>query len=103
MHWASIPQVGVICRLRFGHVYDFSHFYYDEKVAQLNKVHSGSKLFAYAKILCRIMYERVVLLRPVVEVPPRGPWELCMRRWAPVMSRGSAGMVGRYWNTMIEA
>ena len=42
-------------------------------VMQLNKVHNGSKLFAYANILCNIVYERVVLLRRVVVVPLRGP------------------------------
>ena len=45
------------------------------------KIQDGSKLFAYARILYSIMYERVVLLRPVVVVPPKGPWEPCMRRW----------------------
>lgn len=57
-------------------------------VAKLNKVHNGLKLFAYASILYKIMYERVVLLRPVVAVPLGGPREPRMRRWAPVMPRG---------------
>ena len=49
------------------------------------------------------MYERVFLLRPVVAMPPGGPWEPCMRRWALVMPRGGGGMVGHYKNTMTEA
>ena len=49
------------------------------------------------------MYERVVLLRLVVDVPIGGPRELRMRRWAPVMPRGGGGMVVRYWNNMTEA
>ena len=71
-HQASGPQVGVLRQSKSGHFCDFSHFLYDKMVTQLNKVHSGSKLFAYASILCRIMHERVVLLRPVMAVPPRG-------------------------------
>ena len=54
-------------------------------VSQLNRVQRGSKSFAYTSILCSIMYERLVLLRPIVEVPIGGPKELRMRRWAPVM------------------
>lgn len=49
------------------------------------------------------MYERVVLLRPVVAVPIGGPREPRMRRWAPVMPHGGGGMVGHYWNDMTEA
>ena len=72
-------------------------------VLELKKVQRGSKSFAYASILCSIMYERVVLLRPVVVVPPVGPREPYMRRWALVMPLGDGGMVGRYWNAMTEA
>ena len=54
-------------------------------VSQLNRVQRGSKSFAYASILCNIMYERVVLLRPIVVVPIGGPREPRMRRWATAM------------------
>ena len=72
-------------------------------VSQLNKVQHGYKSFAYAIILYSIMYERVVLLRPVVAVPIGGPWEPRMRRWAVVMPRGSGSMVESYWNATTEA
>ena len=49
------------------------------------------------------MYERVVLLRPVVAVPHGGPREPHMSRWALVMPRGGGCMVGRYWNATTEA
>ena len=49
------------------------------------------------------MYERVMLLRPVVAVPIGGPRDPHMRRWAPVMPRGSGAMVGHYWNNVMEA
>ena len=49
------------------------------------------------------MYERVVLLWPVVVMPIGEPWELGMRRWAPVMLQGGGGMVGRSWNATTKA
>ena len=72
-------------------------------VSQLNKVQYGQNSSVYASILCSIMYERVVLLRPVVVVPIKGPREPRMRRWALVMPQGGGGMVENYWNAMIEA
>ena len=72
-------------------------------VSQLNRVQRGSKSFAYASILCNIMYERVVLLRPVMAVPIGGTREPRMRRWAPMMRCDGGGMVGRYWNDTMEA
>ena len=95
--------MGVLCHLRNGHFFDFAHLCFDGMVSQLNKVEHGSKSFAYASILCSIMYERVVLLRPMVVVPIGGPREPRMRRWAPVMLRGDGGMVGSYWNATKEA
>ena len=102
-HRASGPQVGVLCHLRNGHFFDFAHFCFHGMVSQLNRVQRGSKSFAYASILCNIMYERVMLMRPVVPVPIWGPREPCMRRWASVMPRGGGGRVGRYWNHATEA
>lgn len=101
-HQASGPQVGVLRHLRNEHFFDFSYFCFDGIVLQLNWVQHGSKSFAYATILCNIMYERVVLLRPVVAVPIGGPREPRMRRWASVMPCGGGGMVGRYWNDTME-
>ena len=49
------------------------------------------------------MYERVMLLRPVVAVPIGGLREPRLRRWALVMPRGGGGRVGRYWNDTTEA
>ena len=49
------------------------------------------------------MYERVVLLRPMVDVAIAGQWEPRMRRWDPVMPHGSGGMVEHYWNDMTKA
>ena len=72
-------------------------------VSELNRVQRGSKSFAYAIFMCSIMYERVVLLRPIVAVPIGGSQEPRMRRGAPVMPRGSGGMVGCYWNDTTEA
>ena len=92
-HRASGLQVGVLRRLRSGHFFDFAHFCFDGMVLQLKKVQRGSNSFAYASILCSIIYERVVLQRLVVAVPIGGPR---MRRWAPVMPRGGGGRVGRY-------
>ena len=69
----------------------------------MNRVQHGSKSFVYTRILCSIMYERVVLLRPVVAVPIGGPREPRMRRWAPVMLRGGGGVVGHYWNEMKQS
>ena len=72
-HRASGPQVGVLRQLRAGHFFDFSCFCCDEMLAEISKVLDGSEIFTYAIILCSIMYERVVLLRPVVAVPFGGP------------------------------
>lgn len=49
------------------------------------------------------MYERVVLVRPVVPVPIGGLRELRMKRWAPMMPCGGGGKVGCYWNDTMEA
>ena len=49
------------------------------------------------------MYDRAVLLRPIVTVPVGGPREPRMRRWDSMMLRGDGGMVRNYWNTTIEA
>ena len=76
---ASGLQVGFLCRLRGRHFFDFARFCFDGMVSQLNKVQRGSKSFAYASILCSIMYERVMLLRPMVVMPAGGPREPRMR------------------------
>ena len=102
-HRASGPQGGVLRHLRNGNFFDFSYFFFDGMVSELNRVQRGSKSFAYTSILCNIMYERVMLLRPMVVVPIGGPTEPRIRRWALVMPPGDGGMVGRYWNDTTEA
>ena len=73
-------------------------------VTQLAKAQRGAiKTFFYASILCSIMYEQVVRLRPFVAVPLGPLRDPRMCRWALVMPHGGGGEAGRYWDLMVEA
>ena len=50
---------------------------------------------AYGTMLCSLFFEKILTLRPHVQLPDGGPREPRMHRWGQILSRGGGGAVGQ--------
>lgn len=96
-------NISVLQQLQVGAFFDWDWLVRQGIVSQLTQVQQLLlKTFGYGSLLCSILYERVVMLHPVVIVLAGPPWEPRMHCWGRAMHQEGRGEVGRYWTDMVE-
>lgn len=73
------PQIDVLQQLQVGNFFYLARFLYRGMMHQLTQVQRGILwIFYYGSVLSSIMYERVVMLHPILAVPPGPSRDPCM-------------------------